>query len=505
MISSRNYGISEKPTGVGSTSHSQIETKDQSHQLSDLQSETAYVQTLLHSLVQSQYHLKRELNARSAPILQLPPELLSEIFIIYASGSVWSEWIRRHRSPLILGKVCNSWRELAWSIPKLWSSIWLELWRNKDPALVDQWLVRSGKLPLSICASLHSSTSLAVVAVLDVVARHAERWFRVIFNIPLSCYDVFECVKGRLHSLEYISLQVEETEEERDTLEMFGIAAQLHTVRLKGYFPFLLPTAQLKTLCIDNDYVDECLDILRLSPLVNCEFKVVRHSLGGMPPNVFAAELESLKISILDDPAVLAMIFDTLTVPAAREFICQGLDVIDFPHASFISLMSRSSCSLQILCLDSFDISDSDLIECLRAVPLLRELILDYTNITEELFRMLHPGHPSNSNLSNVLLPRLERFEYSGDLGIDFTVLISLLCSRWDQSQTTLVTDELQNVARLKSFKFYSRELGRPDPQSFSQLQDLAREGMEIMVDGTWLEDHLGAAHHLLSHDWPQL
>jgi hypothetical protein len=109
---------------------------------------------------------------------------------------------------------------------------------------------------------------------------------------------------------------------------------------------------------------------------------------------------------------------------------------------------------------------------------------------------MLHLGYPSYSNLSDVL-PKLERLEYSGNLKIDFMTLTSLLCSRWDQNEAG---DDLQGVAQLKSVRFVSRELGTPDPHSLTQLQDLATDGMEMMLKGNWPD--LDPSYYFLSnHD----
>jgi hypothetical protein len=511
-MTTRNGSISEEITDIGTTPL-QTDIPLQS-QLTDLESETADVQPLLNpdQFFKSQYHLKRELNARSSPILQLPPELLSRVFCIHVWDIVWDQWTPQPRSPLIFGMVCSSWRKIAWSTPRLWSSIWVDLRRKVDPALVDQWLVRSGILPLSIYAFFYSSNpGLTAVAVLEIFTKYAERWYRVTFDIPLSFFDTFECVKGRLPTLQYLSLQVDEAEEERNTLDMFSIAPQLHAVHLEGGdtfsitpqavhltgdFSVSLPTSQLSTLHINN-YFNKCLDALRLCPyVVDCVFNADAALIDGLPPQVSAPLLESLTINIFENSDVLATIFDTLTIPAAYELICRGIDMLmKFPHTSFISLISRSSCSLQILSLEGFDITESDLTECFRAVPLLRELSLYDIGITQDIFQMLHPGYPSNSHLSDILLPKLERFKYSGDIKIDPTVLTSFLKSRWDGSEAILVNGELQSVAQFKSVRLCLKEFGEPDPHLLIQLKDLAKEGMEIMFkrygrETNWDDDH---------------
>jgi hypothetical protein len=248
-------------------------------------------------------------------------------------------------------------------------------------------------LPLSIYAFIERP---AVITALDIIAKYAERWFRVTFDIPPSCYDTFKCIRGRLPALEYISLGIcAQTSEECNALDIFSIAPRLHTVHLTDFFEFTLPTNQVTTLCMENGDADECVNALLLYPhAVKCDFLfVLAHHLHTPLPQVFASQLESFNITLVNI-CDLASIFNALTIPAARELICRGpilRDPMKFPHAHFIRLISRSSCSLQILALEDFDISqDNDFIECLRAVPLLRELSLSHLNITQETFRMLH-------------------------------------------------------------------------------------------------------------------
>ena len=105
----------------------------------------------LHQLEQDRVSLKRKINS-SSPILQLPSEISSEIFSAYLGGqSLQDDPESELESPLFLGRICSAWRELAWSIPSLWCSVDLNFEQRKiNPLVVDQWLIRSHTLPLSI-------------------------------------------------------------------------------------------------------------------------------------------------------------------------------------------------------------------------------------------------------------------------------------------------------------------------------------------------------------------
>src|ERR1700735_1325701 len=65
-----------------------------------------------------------------APIHRLSREILTDVFLLYlivssSSRSSQGEFIQPspHKAPLVLTRVCKAWREIAISIPALWSSI----------------------------------------------------------------------------------------------------------------------------------------------------------------------------------------------------------------------------------------------------------------------------------------------------------------------------------------------------------------------------------------------
>lgn len=92
--------------------------------------------------------------------------------------------------------------------------------------------------------------------------------------------------------------------------------------------------------------------------------------------------------------------WDTLTIPALREFSCYGGGE-NFLYSNFISLVARSPCLLQRLSLHNYQTTDSHFAE-LRAVPSLVNLSLKEVGITNETLRMLNL---SDANVTDSLLP----------------------------------------------------------------------------------------------------
>ncbi|KAJ7762570.1 hypothetical protein B0H16DRAFT_1231402, partial [Mycena metata] len=85
------------------------------------------------------------------PILTLPVETTSEIFLhclpdyaIYPSGAV---------APMLLGRICRQWRNIACGIPRLWATLMIHHQfgaRKKNQLLLREWLRRARTAPLSL-------------------------------------------------------------------------------------------------------------------------------------------------------------------------------------------------------------------------------------------------------------------------------------------------------------------------------------------------------------------
>lgn len=68
------------------------------------------IETRLRQLEVERSNLLRQLNDFRATTRAIPPEILSEIFVLTAA-------------PLRIGAVCSLWREISWSTPELWTTI----------------------------------------------------------------------------------------------------------------------------------------------------------------------------------------------------------------------------------------------------------------------------------------------------------------------------------------------------------------------------------------------
>ncbi|KAJ7707230.1 hypothetical protein B0H16DRAFT_1393315, partial [Mycena metata] len=75
--------------------------------------------------------LQDRLDAYTYPVLNLPNELVSEIFIHFLPVYPDPPPIIGRASPNVLGQVCRKWREITFQTPALWRAIALSLRNGK--------------------------------------------------------------------------------------------------------------------------------------------------------------------------------------------------------------------------------------------------------------------------------------------------------------------------------------------------------------------------------------
>ena len=85
--------------------------------------------------------------------MRLPDELLSEMFIFCLDE--WPSPSNIDKAPLVFGRVCRRWRNIACNTPRLWSRLWFHNHGRVQIPLIQErvaslWLSRSGAAPFSL-------------------------------------------------------------------------------------------------------------------------------------------------------------------------------------------------------------------------------------------------------------------------------------------------------------------------------------------------------------------
>ncbi|KAL0575393.1 hypothetical protein V5O48_006586 [Marasmius crinis-equi] len=149
------------------------------------------------------------LSNESRPYESLPPEVLAQIFLHCLPTNSYPACDVKE-CPLLLTTVCRSWREVASSTPRLWSSIkitipalpttrlfeavkrsYMDLCLKKI-AGINAWLHRSGCLPISFSVHLprrhpfsspHHYEGKVLAVFVGNLFRHSSRWERAVMDI----------------------------------------------------------------------------------------------------------------------------------------------------------------------------------------------------------------------------------------------------------------------------------------------------------------------------------
>ncbi|KAF7300780.1 F-box domain-containing protein [Mycena kentingensis (nom. inval.)] len=195
---------------------------------------------------------KQELEAALAkisyPILSIPPEITSEIFVCGTSSlDKFDNW------PLVVAGVCRQWRQIALSTPSLWNNfVHILADSATDPGnLLKTWIARSGALPLNV--SLQCSISAQdTKAALAPLCSEVLRWRSVVLE-DIICHD---------HHDEGLGFAGDEPEP-TPLLALHG-RMPLHDVEQNSW-----PALRSLTLCRHTTIEDGLLSTRTLAPLTN--------------------------------------------------------------------------------------------------------------------------------------------------------------------------------------------------------------------------------------------
>ncbi|KAF7348243.1 Hexose carrier protein [Mycena sanguinolenta] len=130
-------------------------------ELARIDAQIEAMEIALGQLKEQRAALKEPIDAHKAlisPMRRIPQDVLLEIFFS-CLPTEHNALIDPAEAPLVLGRICRHWREVAYSAPMLWSSIHIPLLNYFNaPAhilpqfekIVQAWLERSAPCPLSV-------------------------------------------------------------------------------------------------------------------------------------------------------------------------------------------------------------------------------------------------------------------------------------------------------------------------------------------------------------------
>ncbi|KAF9565500.1 hypothetical protein CPC08DRAFT_166680 [Agrocybe pediades] len=341
-------------------------------------------------------------NQLPCPIVRdFPVEILSEIFLSYHCLNDDEPWppIRSHAKillPLLLGAVCRSWRQVAWSTPGLWTHIYLtrsydDLKAREWYTMFEHWIARSGGLLVNVFVEEggfnNKDTSEADEfwnKSLQALARCADRW--TVLDLCLSKHS-FKFLWSEVNCappLNILALRLptryNDVADDGSFTTSHLSKLTLRRVLIGKNFPW--KQANIDWTTVENIITQgwtwkECLDVLRMAPrLTSTHFDELKR-----PPAVEPSSIDVIlhnRLLNLDIRAESMEFFgnflDHITAPKLKSLFYESsggpLD------ASLQIFLERSSCLSTSLELDVFASEPDFYLTILNTVPSLVQLNL---------------------------------------------------------------------------------------------------------------------------------
>ncbi|KAJ7162318.1 hypothetical protein C8R46DRAFT_347619 [Mycena filopes] len=230
------------------------------------------------ALLRERAVVQKGLDAISYPVVTLPFEITSQIFL-------WTEIPRNSReSPsflsrssaqlnsLRLGHICRVWRQIALDTRGLWNTLEVAL-DHPSPrrlrahqSLTQTFLSRAASSPLhiSLCGDRKSFRTM-----LDILVPYSRTWGNISFHCPgLERLEDLQSIHHQLPALTFLKVSLASTPGTGAFGNMFNDAPLLRTVNLSGFGSqkSALPWCQLTSLTLDICSGDHFAQILGWTP-----------------------------------------------------------------------------------------------------------------------------------------------------------------------------------------------------------------------------------------------
>ncbi|KAJ7094411.1 hypothetical protein C8R44DRAFT_890436 [Mycena epipterygia] len=433
-------------------------------EVSDLALAISRHKLVLNDMENQLNNLRLQLDSIIYPILTIPPEITTEIFVHCLPASRRLDVVNPEEAPLLLTHVCRDWREIAISTPALWTTLYIEADDRQAhfSAIVKMWLTRTGQCPLSVRINGGLSRIDKFVAFLKTFRRHSPRMRSLELNIDLKGFKKMDTHPLDLPLLEKLSIRLPEMDPDDDSaIEMlFASVPLLHEVLMNVAPPSFIPlpwnqitkfTGQLYTLA-------ECFEALHLMPnMTECAFSMLGHrDPDDLPP-----------------PEILQF----LILPGLQTLEILGAE--DFSEIILDSFLTRSSPPLRKLAIRPLDSEGAIEIDLFS--------FLTVNGLTD--LEIWYPAHHFVSLFfgffacDKTLLPQLQTLSFSGCRSMDdgseasLNDILEIAAAPMTQRRT------LEGVAKIQSFRVAS-ESRRPffSEEQIRPFKKLKSEGMQIHV-----------------------
>lgn len=482
-----------------------VTTDDPHAELAAVEAQMSRISATLQQLLTKTHLLKSRINDIDSPFLRLlPAEIISAVFeFCTPSWTLYNDTSNctNEPNPLKLGSICTRWRRIAWRTPTLWASLSLYITPKNYSSqilLLDEWISRSGDLPLLLNLSSDDEQSWsepdAPTAALEVIKRYSSRWRWLHLQLPTSCYASLPGPETLLPLLTALHIDPAGGQTERRHKVNMSHISQIKYLGLSCVYltSMVFQFDQVTHLTLQSFYVDECLKVLSQSPqVVDCTLKSFiegddGHTLPDSP--VILPALKRLTLDNVKDTPI-ASLLQTIRIPNAIELTYSSRNLIHITQ--LCALISRSTSLRTFSLIGTFVSSENIFLQLLTALKSIKEFNLDVVNVpttqsnassplTDEILQQCNPSAAAESG-TDCLLPALETFKYSGSQFFSWPEFISTIKSRSHSNQKGLEgTSQQQPINAWRTVELHLTRLGsnisKPSAHLMAQLEELTRQ-----------------------------
>ncbi|KAJ7633665.1 hypothetical protein DFH06DRAFT_1139997 [Mycena polygramma] len=391
------------------------------------------------------------------PVLTLPPEILSAIFVECLPTQERRALPSPVTPPLSLAQVCRHWRSIALSTCELWSTVDLFFPFLEDDeeaplydntlALLETWFARAKGRLLSV--KIRSPSTRVPEAVLSIVSTASGR----LHTLDLDLHpDDFRFLGGNCSAFPSLKRLSVSSPWVYDALSIFGNT------------PFLSELRADHILELDEISLDDLVDIVTHCPsLSHLKVFVTGHD-NGPKTAISAAHLRSLSLHGYG--------LDFLTLPGLRRLeIRDGMCDLE-------GFLSRSSCGLEHFTLH-VDANAPDCLAYFEAMPALTFLSIEIDQDVATFVEVFNEDPILLPNLSTLIVWSVV------DEDFDHLQLVNLLDALHSRSAplTPLLSAEIVFPCWL------------PSESLFRGFSRLIAQGLKLRM--TWSRDDV-------DHVWPK-
>ncbi|CAA7265055.1 unnamed protein product [Cyclocybe aegerita] len=378
---------------------------------------------------------------------RLPPEVASHIFVLAVADAETLQ--DQHRAPLTLGAVSRRWRQIAWSTPRLWTEVPVDLNKFEESfhlpkELLVQWIGRAGQLPLSVHISFDATDSDSsrhttnFTNIVNTLNEYSLRWESLSLAMPFSLVPHLRATHEvpllkRLTINPPYRVENNALQHQGETFDICTVPPLLQDVSIEG-FPFAsirINWSHVTMLHFGGISVIDCLCIFQQAPqITECSLRI-SNDMGilHLDNPIILPCLVQFEIHFADDIDRANALLDRISLPVLRHLEYE-FDLQDYtPLARLLTRSSSPLTYLSITCHSHEGVAtDGSLFETLRAAPTVEDLHLDITHLRKDFFDIISPIDAASNKA--IFLPKLRQLSYAGKLTFGWLSFIRFIDSR---------------------------------------------------------------------------